>query len=226
MSFNLNDVKSKSNGPKQDLIEVGTVPGRLVRVIDLGMQPQQPYEGKEKAPARIVDFTYELSDVFMKDKDGNEDETKPRWISENFPLNNPKADLAKSTKRANAIDPEHKYNYDIGQMAKDGAPCMITIVHKVSKGNTYANVGNVSTMRAKDAEKCPPLKNEPVVFTLDDPDVDVFNSFPDWLKDKVKGNLEFNGSKLQKLLGGTPANDGRTYTANDAADEASEEGTW
>jgi len=216
VSFNLNNQKKGGGGVPQDLIEVGTIPGRVVRIIDLGLQPGGSFEGKDKPNSYQVDVTYELVDVFMKDKDGKEDESKPRWISENFPMHHPSADLAKSTKRCNAFDPNHTCNYDLAKMI--GAPCMITIVHKVSKGKTFANVGNVSVMRDKDKEKCPELKNESVMFTLDDPDLEVFNKFPDWLKDKIKGNLEFKGSKLDKLLNGEQA------SKNEPEEESDNEG--
>jgi len=204
VSFDLTKQKS-SGGFKQPLLEVGTAPARLVRIIDLGIQPQQAFEGKDKPPAHMVDWTWELVDVFMVDKDGNEDESKPRWISEQFPLHNPKADLAKSTKRCNAVDPDKKLNYQMDKYI--GLPAMVTIGHKVSKGNTYANVLNVGPMRPKDIEKCPELKNEPVVFTLDEPDMEIFKSFPDWLKERIMGNLEFKGSKLDKALNGDKASE-------------------
>lgn len=205
MSLNLNNQKKGGGGVKQALIEVGTVPARLVRVIDLGMQAQQPYQGQEKPPAHMVDFTYELLDVFMVDKDGNEDESKPRWISESFPIHHPSADLAKSTKRAKALDPNDDFGFDLTRMV--GQACMVTIGHKVSKGNTYANIIGVTPMRAKDADKAPALKNEPVVFTLDDPDLEVFNKFPDWLREKIQSNLEFNGSRLWAALNGYKADE-------------------
>ena len=221
MSLNLNNQK-KAGGSltKQPLLEVGTLPARLVRVIDLGMQSQPDYQGQEKPPAHMVDFTYELLDVFMVDKDGNEDETKPRWISESFPIHHPSADLAKSTKRAKALDPNDDFGYDLTKMV--GQPCMVTIGHKQSKGNTYANIIGVTPMRARDADKAPGLKNEPVVFTLDDPDLEVFNKFPDWLKERIRTNLEYKGSKLQKLLDGDV--DGLD---EDIADENGQEGdSW
>lgn len=204
MSLNLSKLP-KGSGTKQDVVEVGTYPARLVRVIDLGVQAQNPYKGQDKPPAHMVDFTYELLDVFMIDKDGNEDEDKPRWISESFPLNNPSADLAKSTKRAKALDPNDDLGFDLTKMV--GAPCMVTIVHKESKGKTYANVGNVTVMRAKEAQKAPGLKNEALVFALDNPDMEVFHKLPDWIKDKITSNLEYKHSKLENLLNGGSASD-------------------
>ena len=43
------------------------------------------------------------------------------------------------------------------------------------------------------------------MFDLDNPDLEVFNAFPEWIRDKIKGNLNYEGSKLQKLLGGSAA---------------------
>ena len=58
-------------------------------------------------------------------------------------------------------------------------------------------------MRPKDAAKAEPLKKgEAKVFVLDDPDMEVFNSLPDWLQDKIKSNLEYAGSELQEALEG------------------------
>lgn len=215
MSLNLNSQK-RGGGVKQPLIEIGTVPARLVRVIDLGVQPQNPYQGQEKPPAHMVDFTYELLDVFVVNEAGEEDQDKPRWISEQFAIHHPSADLAKSTKRVKALDPNNEFDFDLTKLI--GSPCMVTIGHKQSKGNTYANVINVTPMRDKDAKKAPELKNEPVVFSLEEPDMRVFNKFPDWLKEKIKGNLEFNGSILQDMLGVKSA------PVSDYDDERREEG--
>jgi hypothetical protein len=35
--------------------------------------------------------------------------------------------------------------------------------------------------------------------------MDVFNEIPKWLQDKIKSNLNFAGSALEKALGGKPA---------------------
>lgn len=199
MSLKLSNQKKGGGGVAQPIIEVGTYPARLVRVIDLGLQARQPYKGQEKPPAHMVDLTYEMLDVFMVGADGEEDEAKPRWLSESITIHHPSADLAISTKRAKALDPDDDHDFDLSAMV--GAPCMITIVHKESKGKTYANIGNVTPMRAKDAAKAPELKNKPVVFDLDAPDMEVFNNFPDWIKEKITSNLEYTGSKLERELG-------------------------
>jgi hypothetical protein len=146
-------------------------------------------------------LTYELVDVFMQDENGNDIEDKPRWISEKFPIYSMDNDLAKSTKRYRAIDPGDEFGGDISQLL--GQPCMVTIVHKESKGVTYDNVGNVSPMSPRQIAKCPELVNKGVVFTLDEPDIEVFNSLPSWIQVEVKANLEYNGSALQAALKGS-----------------------
>lgn len=190
---------------KQEPLEAGTYPGRVVQLIDLGLQPQQPYMGQEKAPRYEMMATYELVDVFMKDENGNEDETKPRWISETFGLNPLDNDRATSTKRYNALDPTGDHGGDFTALV--GQPCNVTIALNVGKGKNagkvYENVSAVTSVRARDLARFPELVNEPRVFTLDDPDLEVFNKLPQWLQDKIKGNLEYEGSTLQKLLGGS-----------------------
>lgn len=197
-------LKANKNAPKgdyvpQENIEPGTYPGRLVQVIDLGLQPQRPYQGKEKAPVNEIMLTYELVDTFMKDKDGNELEDKPRWISETLPFYGLFADKAKSTQRYLAFDPDQTHDGDFAQLV--GMPINVTVVNNAVGEKVYDNVGTISAMRARDAAKCPELKNPTKVFDLDNPDIQTFNALPEWLREKIKGNLNYQGSPLQKLLG-------------------------
>lgn len=184
----------------QDNLEPGTYKARLVQLIDLGLQPQRPYQGQEKKPAYEIMLTYELVDEFMKDENGNDIEDKPRWISENFALHALTNDKAKSTKRYEAFDKEHEFEGDFTKCV--GMPVMVTIVNNKVGDKIYDNVANLAAMRAKDAAACNPLVNGAVVFDLSDPALDVFNRLPQWLQDKIKGNLEYAGSPLSKKLGG------------------------
>ena len=205
MAINASKVKTASNRIEQPNLEPGPYPARLVQIIDLGLQPQRPYKGVEKPPAHELMVTYELSDAFMIDKEGNDLEDKPRWVSETFPLNNISADLAKSTKRYVAFDPNIS---DGGDWSKQiGKPCTVNIINNESKGKVYDNVDSVAPMRARDAAKLPELVNPSRVFDLDNPDMEVFNSFPDWIKEKITSNLTFSGSLLEGLLKGAPAKD-------------------
>ncbi|MHA2069035.1 MAG: phage replication initiation protein, NGO0469 family, partial [Candidatus Thorarchaeota archaeon] len=140
---------------------------------------------------------------FMRDEDGQEMEDKPRWLSENMPLYNLEADRARSTARYMALDPEVVHDGEFGALVD--TPCTVTVVQNPGKGKNvgkvYENIEAVAVMRAKDAAKCPPLVNAPMVFDLDKPDMDVWKLMPDWVQKKVKDNLEFAGSPLAALLG-------------------------
>lgn len=205
MSLNAKKVPI-GGGKKQPPLDVGTYPARVVRIIDLGLQNQRPYKGKDKPPAHEIMITYELLDAFMLDDDGKEIEDKPRWISETFPLHNLSADLAKSTKRYMTLDPNMDFDGDFTKLL--GVACNVTVVHGLGKGpnagKVYENIGSVTGMREKDAKRAPELVNEGAVFSLDEPNLEVFNKFPEWLQKKIKTNLEFGGSLLEEMVGADP----------------------
>lgn len=195
---------AQSNAVEQPLIEADVYPGYLVQLIDLGLQPQRPFQGKEKPPAQEIMLTYELADVFMLDGEGNELEDKPRWISESLPFFGLFADRAKSTLRYKAFDPTEAWGGDFSQAI--GMPCNITLVNNVKGDKTYTNIANIASMSAKKAANLPEIKNPTKCFDLDEPDLELFQSLPTWIQDKIKSNLNYKGSKLEALLGkGSPA---------------------
>jgi hypothetical protein len=208
MALKANETKNKGNEsfPPQEPIDIGAYPARLVAVVDLGLQAQKPYQGKEKEPVYQIQTTYELLDEFMKDEDGNDVEDKPKLLSERFALYSLDAEKAKSTKRYLALDPNNVNDSD--WVALLGMPCIVTVVHnpntKDPKRGPYVNIGNVSAMRLKDAEKAGPLVNQPLAFNLDSPDIEVFNKLPQWVQKVIQGNLEYEGSELEKLLKAQP----------------------
>lgn len=203
MALNANNIKATNpDRVEQPLIDAATYPARIVQILDLGLQAQRPYKGQDKPPAQEISITYELVDVFCIDKDGKELEDKPRWISETLPLYSLTQDKAKSTQRYTAADPTNKYGGDFSCLVN--TPVNLVLVHNKSGEKTYVNVAGISAMRQRDADKCPELVNPPKVFDLDNPDMEVFGSLPTWIQDKIKGNLKFNGSKLQAALEGKP----------------------
>jgi hypothetical protein len=188
----------KTNFPPQENMEPGTYPARLVQVLDLGLQPQRPYKGEDKPPANEIMLTYEFVDVFMKDEEGNDLEDKPRWLSETLPFYGLFADKAKSTQRYYAFDPNEELGGDFAKLI--GMPINITVVNNQVGDKKYDNIANATPMRAKDAAKCPELKNPTKVFDIDNPDMAVFAALPKWIQDKMKGNLRYEASALQKLV--------------------------
>jgi hypothetical protein len=210
----LNARKVKTEGKKYDPMEAGTYPARLVQIIDLGLQPQE-YKGEEKAPKIELMTTYEFLDEFLPDEDGNPNEEKPRWLSETWALNNLDSEKAKSTQRYYALDPEEEHDGEWPELIE--TPVMVTVVQNKKGDKVYNNIASTSTMRAKDAAKAPPLVNPPKVFLMEKPDVEIFLSLPDWVQDKIKGGLEYEGSALERLL--KDHKGGSTKKDKEAADE-------
>ena len=199
MALNARKVKHVSSGPKAPALDEGAYPARLVQLIDLGVQPQE-YAGEKKAPKNELMITYEFTDEFMPDEDGNPDESKPRWLSERFPLNNLDSDKAKSTIRYYALDPKEEEEGEWPNLI--GRPVLVTVTKKKTENGDRNYIGGTAAPREKDAAKYPKLVNEPRVFLMDDPDVEVFKALPDWIQDIIKGGLEYEGSKLHQLLSG------------------------
>jgi hypothetical protein len=206
MTINANNVPSGGSKFKQPTLEAGGYQGRLVQVIDLGLQPQS-FEGEEKEPKYQLYTAYELADEFCVNEDGEVQKDKPRWVSEDFALNPLNSDKAKSTKRYDVLDPGREHKGDWSKLV--GKACLINIIVNAGKGKNlgkeFNNISSISILRAKEASAVPELVNDPVIFDLESPDVNVFNSLPAFLQERIKSNLEYNGSKLQAALGGTPS---------------------
>jgi len=208
MSLNAKNVAMSGGGDKkvdeQDALDAATYPARIVSIIDLGLQPQRPYKGTEKPPKQEILITYEMLDEFCVDKDGEEMEDKPRWVSESIPFNNLEVDLATSTKRYKALDPDMELDGDFTKLID--MPCAITLTKSEGKGKNsgrwFNNVSSISKMRGKDARKAPPLIGTAKFFSCSDPDLEVFRSLYEYQQKRIKDNLEYNGSILQTLLEG------------------------
>lgn len=241
MSLNARKYKQESKFKTPDALDPGTYPARVVQIISLGLQKQHPYLGEPKDPKDELYVTYELLDEFLLDEDDKEMEDKPRWISENFTMNSLDSDLAKSTKRYTAIDPDFKEDGNWATLT--GYPCLVTIVQNKGKGKNadrvFNNISSVQTMRGKDASKAEELKNPPKVFDIDEPDMEVFLALPQFLQDRITGNLNFGGSVLEKLLeahqgssggGSTQESEKDSQTpsqdVSDATDDENDEEDW
>ncbi len=201
MSLNANKIPGKKFD-KPDSLEPGVYPVRLQQIISLGLQPNE-YNGEVKEPVYKLRLNYEFLDEFMKDKETGEDILdKPRWINEEIPLYNLSVELAKSTKRYLALDPMKTHKGDWAKLG--GTPAMLTLINRPNlkdPEHPYENVAGLSAMRAKEAANARPLQHEVKVFDLDSPDIEVFNSLTDRVQEIIRGNLEYEGSTLQKLCG-------------------------
>lgn len=209
MALNINKVANKN---KKDfgVAKAGTQMSRLVRIIDLGLQARPDYDGQPKQPAYMIRLTFELPN----DRIEIDGETRPRWADVEFPISS--HEKSKCYQWYNILDPENKYQGDWSKLI--AVPCLLVIKHRESKGKTYANIANV--MPTMDGIDVPELENPSFVFDLGSPDIERFKLLPDWLQEKIKMNLEFQNSKLDRLLSDLPVP--ATATTGNSLDEVAE----
>ena len=196
--------KAKGGAPKTPPLDEGLYKARLVQVIDLGVQPRS-FKGDEKPPQQQIMLTYELSDEFLLDKDGEPQPDKPRWLSETFGLNKPGVEKAKSTARLKALNPAGDQP-NFGMLL--GTPVMLHVVQNVSKTDKtaiYNKIDTVMAMKPKDQINMPKLVNSPRALDLDAPDKAIWDDLPDWVKDRIRSGLEFKGSDAERVFGGAKA---------------------
>ena len=181
-------------------MEAGSYPARVLSVVELGKQSQLPWQGQERPPAKQVLVTYELLDEYLADENGENNLEKPRVISEKFNVHPLTSERATSTKRYFALDPVNIYEGDLAQCVD--TPTMVTIVQNPQKatGRIFNNVAGLSPMRQKDASNAKALVNTPYVFDLDEPNMVVWGAIHDWVRNIIKGNLDYQGSVLQSMI--------------------------
>jgi hypothetical protein len=180
MSFNVNKLaKPSGNYPKAERVAEGTYPARLVQLISLGVQESE-WQGEKKTAAKVM-LTFELPTETINING----EEQPKWLSKQFNLSlHEKSSLTPVVK---ALDPSGQCQ-DLTQLL--GKPCMV-------------QVGSTSTGNAKITSIVAPMKGMPVAeiynpakmiaFDFDEPDMDVFATFPQFIQEMIKSAINYNG---------------------------------
>lgn len=200
--MNLNTAKQQAKaGP---IPEAGMQLGIITQIVGLGMQPQRPFQGQEKPPAKMLRITYELPN--STHEFGGE--LKPLVISEEMPFSgNEKSRLYK---RVTGIDT------GLGQSRGDltwfvGKPVMINIVHRAgvgtNAGRVFANIQAVTpVMKGLPVPAAP--YNPAFIYDPYNHDESVFQQLPDFLKTTILSRLDGgtqNAVTQQRTTDTTPA---------------------
>lgn len=199
-------IKATSSGAKnfvqQPNLEPGGYPARVARIYDLGVQNQRPYKGDPKPPCHEIMLVQELVDAFMVNDKGEEQDDKPRWITQRFKIYPLTVENANSTALYKALDPKLVHEGDWAKLV--GAPSTATIVNNyvAATQKTYDNISNLTAVRPKEAASMEGLKNEGFFFSLEDPNIEYWEKIPTFVQDIIKANINFKGSKLEALLNG------------------------
>lgn len=198
MPLNMNQVKSSNTKTERKLLDAGSHMARVVQVVDMGLQPQNPYQGKEKPPAYKLYITFE----FPQSRIDIEGESRPMWKSKTINLSS--HEKSRCFQWYKKLDPSNKHKGDWSKLIN--TECLVLIVHNEgrgkSEGKVFDDIADISPPMA--GLTIPPLENDTVVFDLMSPDKEIFDNFPDWMKEQIQSNLEYDGSKLQNLVEGNP----------------------
>lgn len=166
----------------------GMYVARCVQMIQIGTVTEM-IQGKEKTLHKVrlgFEFPTELK-VFKE-----ENREQPYFLSKEYTLSmHEKATLRLhlETWRGKKFSEEESASFDITKLLK--VPCMINVVHKTSDktGKTFAEIGSISQMMK--GVICPEQLNPTTLLSYDEFDHNVFDSLPDFLKDKIRGSVEY-----------------------------------
>jgi len=158
---------------------------RCYQVIDLGTTEQGGnFPGKRRKVQLLFETPFETA-VFT---DGSGEQ--PYYVRNMYTLSmNEKAILRKDVTSWLGIKMTDKEASSFNVFSLLGKECQVNIVHTTKGDNTYANITAITPL-AK-GMTCPPPTNPLVAFSCSTPDMDIFNTLPDFIKDKIKESDEF-----------------------------------
>jgi hypothetical protein len=165
---------------------------RCYRVIDLGTQKSE-YLGQIKhLPKVMLQF-----EVFGEDENGKPLTTpkgEPLSVTKNFTLSlSEKATLRKDlqTWRGREFTADELRGFELKNVL--GAWAMLSIVKAVgNNGKEYSNIQAILSVPPQIKKAGLPEGHNPtVIFSIDEPDMAVFETFRDGLKEKIMGSPEW-----------------------------------
>jgi hypothetical protein len=144
-------------------------------------------------------------EVHSEDAQGNPTVTSkgdPMTVSKNFTLTlAEKSTLRKDlqTWRGKDFAPEELKGFELKNVL--GQWAMLSVVETQNNGNTYTNIATVNPVPSSMKKNgLPEGKNELKLFSIDDADMELFESFSDNLKNKIRQSPEW-----ERLHGGPSA---------------------
>lgn len=181
-----------NNYVQRELIPSGNYIARCYQMLEIGTV-QEIIMGQPKT-LKKVRIGWELPDETREFSPGKGQQ--PFVISQEFTLSmNEKSNLRKmlASWRGKDFTEDEAKAFDVSKLI--GATCMLNVIHKPSKDGTrtYENIGSVSPLPK--AVKCPAQINKTIRLEYDSFNEEVFEALPDFIKDKMKGSLEYAALK-------------------------------
>ena len=165
---------------------------RCYRVVDMGTQTTT-WKGQTKQQPKVM-LQFE---VHSEDADGNPlvtEKGEPMSISKNFTASlADKAVLRQELEnwRSRAFTPDELNGFQLKNVL--GAWAMLSVVKEVGNdGNEYTNISSINPVSSQIKKAgLPEPHNELKIFDLEDPDMVMFETFGNKLKEKIKSTPEW-----------------------------------
>lgn len=164
---------------------------RCFRMLDLGTQVSKGMFAGKAAHKIHVEW-----EVFCDETVNINGKEMPLTISKDYTASmNEKATLRKELGqwRGKSFTDEEAGTFDVSKLV--GAYCMLNVTHKESgNGKVYANIASISPVPAALKNQKPAAVHTDQIFSLDNPNMSVYESLPKWLQDKIAESPEFHQS--------------------------------
>ena len=171
---------------------------RCWRIIDMGSQRTE-YMGEVKVQRKIM-LGWELHGDDADGKPMLTDDKKPMSIFKQYTLSwSENANLRKDLQawRGKPWTDVEANRFDLKTVL--GAFCMLNVIVTSKNGKTYSNVGGISPVPAMmKSAGLPNGVNKTQLFTIADPDMDVFDSLSNHIKQKIEGSPEWKSKGQPK----------------------------
>ncbi len=176
---------------EHELCPPGSYAGRCYQYIDYGTHHYETQWGGKIQ--RKFQFGFEITGPRMKDG-------KPFALWQTFTMSmyHKGALLPFLTNWLGGFNEDSRP--DLTQLV--GRVGLVTVIHNTKGEKTYANMGAVVPM--PEAMPEPEPINPQVIFDLDAPDIAVFDSLPDFMKEKIIGSNEHSAWLIQMNRGTEP----------------------
>jgi hypothetical protein len=170
---------------------------RCYRIIDLGTQKTE-FQGQSKMQRKII-MQFEVHGEDDSGKPIQMDDGKPMSISKNYTLSlaekaTLRADL--QSWRGRDFRPDELRGFELKNVL--GAWAMISVVQAMgNNGKEYTNIVNVNSVPAMVKKNgLPKGHNELLLWSFDDPNMQVFETFSNNIKTKIQASPEYK-AKMQ-----------------------------
>jgi hypothetical protein len=178
---------SNTSGKSFSPVDAGNYVARCYSMIHIGTIPEE-YKG-EKKEANRVRLTFELPTETKVFKEENGEQ--PYVVSKEFTLSlHEKASLRKFLEswRGKGFTEQEASHFDVSKLL--GKPCMLNIIHKTKlDGNIRADISSVSPIPK--GLSCPAPVLPPVIFSVNSFSKEIFDTLPEFLRDKIMSSREY-----------------------------------